>query len=362
MSGLAARVSRLVYRAPNERETCPACGSGRLEDLDLLELREEIRGRRTGFVCGCVDCGLVFANPLPAPDAVAAFYTPEGEWGRPRAEQDPAGASSGVAGGVASWRFDAVHDQRLLTEPRPGARVLDFGCGEGEMLDVLQPYGWETFGIETATDRAFRRHQRLTEIPAEPAFDLVILSHVLEHLVAPLDLLERVAAASRPGAHLLVSVPRFDTLPEHRDYKYVINGRAHVVAYTRDCLATLLIRAGWQPVGRPPAPAIGHYFDRRLRMFAERREGATGGPPQPLDLARAALGEFRASLAPGGWLERSGRYRSAARLVEARRAWKRGGPVRWIAETRFRLKLRTRLRRLAGIAPPPDRHPDGASR
>ena len=69
------RVSlRVIYRAPGEREDCPACGSHDLFDLDVLPLR----AGRTGFVCGCDACGLVFSNPLPPPDHLAEFYSPTG--------------------------------------------------------------------------------------------------------------------------------------------------------------------------------------------------------------------------------------------------------------------------------------------
>jgi len=66
------RTSRaLIYGVPGKRERCPACGTSRLYDLDLLPLRRPVGGCRTGFVTGCDDCGLVFSNPQPTPDWIS---------------------------------------------------------------------------------------------------------------------------------------------------------------------------------------------------------------------------------------------------------------------------------------------------
>ena len=60
----------MVYQAPGERDDCHGCGSSRIFDLDVLPLR----GGRTGFVCCCDSCGLVFSNPQPTDQELAAFY------------------------------------------------------------------------------------------------------------------------------------------------------------------------------------------------------------------------------------------------------------------------------------------------
>ena len=103
------------------------------------------------------------------------------------------------------------------TQPRIGARVFDFGCGFGVWLNSFQDRGWITSGLEPSTDVAFVRHERLTSIPADARFDLVIVWHVLEHLPRPLDTLRALAAALAPGGFCLVSVPRVDTLAVHGD-------------------------------------------------------------------------------------------------------------------------------------------------
>jgi SAM-dependent methyltransferase len=307
----------VIFRAPGERNDCPACGSTDLFDLDVLPLR----AGRTGFVCGCDGCGLVFSNPLAGSDELSEFYTPSGSWhGARQAEERP-----GLPGhGAGKWArvFDPIRAAIDVTAPPPGSAVLDFGCGEGKLLDALQSRGWVTSGIEPAIDRAFTRHRRLHAVPESPAFDLVIAAHVLEHVPNPLQVLRQLAAACRTGGHLLVGVPRFDTLARHRDYRYVMNGRAHITAYTWPCLSTLLARAGWEAVA-PPADEVkkggGRLTASRMRVLARRVDTAAAGSDAPGAAARAALRAYyaiedaRPLAARMGWLRLAARRADRAR-------------------------------------------------
>jgi SAM-dependent methyltransferase len=318
----------LVFRAPRECEQCPACGSADIDALAVRKLAKPVDGRRTGLVSGCVGCGLVFVNPTPSAAELAATYSPEGDWGLPRVDEPPPAALvPGKKPRVGSWvrLFDAIRPEFNVTHPPPGARVLDFGCGRGSFLDALKTCGWQTYGIEPAVDGAFPRHQRLTVVPSSAAFDLVIAHHVLEHVTDPLSLLRQFALAVRPGGYLFVAVPRLDTLPTHRDYKYMLN-RVHVTAYTSTCMQELLARAGWELV-EPPADEVklsgGRRTTARLRVLARRVQGEVARSSRPLEPARAALRAYFRDADPRQRMERLGAIRLAARLTEPHRGRRR---------------------------------------
>ena len=287
----------LLYRAPHESEGCLACGSRSLYELDLLKLQRPVDARRHGFVAGCNECGLVFANPPPSRQEQDHFYSPNGAWGAPRVAS-PAHEPHRSSGPAKSWSqiFDPIRSELSVMEPLPGARVLDFGCGAGKLLNHLQDRGWDTYGIEPALDLAFERHRRLQAVPGEPTFDVIIANHVLEHVTNPLELLRQFTGASRPGGFLLVGVPRLDTLPYHRDYRYVINGRAHVTAYTWACLHELMSRAGWSPVAAP-VNALSQggrgQTSARMRVLARRTEAApVVFSVPPADEARRVMRQY----------------------------------------------------------------------
>ncbi len=311
-----------IYRAPGECERCPSCGSSGLFELDLLTLQRPINGCRTGFVSGCDDCGLVFSNPQPTAEELMRFYSPTGAWGAPRVgvSEKPHAPHRATSGRSWSTVFGPIRD--FVTTPRPGAKAMDFGCGDGTLLDALQESGWDTSGIETAVDSAFPRHHRLDAVPATPVFDLIVANHVLEHVTDPLGLLRQFARAGRVGGYLFVGVPRFDTLPIHRDYKYVINGRAHVTAYTWPCLQGLLARSGWKSLAPPPdrvSKGRSGHTSARLRVIAQRIEAYVEAPPSPATAARRAVRGYYADVDGRPVLERMGWYRLAARSAEVRR-------------------------------------------
>lgn len=105
---------------------------------------------------------------------------------------------------------------RKLTGP-----TLDFGCGIGELLRRL-PAG--SMGVEyNPASVAFCRKQgldvvqydgfadgwRLSTLPAGRKFESLVISHVLEHLEQPADVLRHLlsAAAARGVERVLVIVP-----------------------------------------------------------------------------------------------------------------------------------------------------------
>jgi len=100
----------------------------------------------------------------------------------------------------------------------PGARVLDIGCGDGDLLDFLQRErnidgrGMELSqdGVNASVSRGLSVVQGdadwdLADYP-DGAFDVVILSQSLQVLHFPRQVLEQML---RIGLHAIVSFPNF---------------------------------------------------------------------------------------------------------------------------------------------------------
>jgi len=285
----------LWLRFENEASACPGCASSRITLLDVFKIPRDPGGRRLAFLTGCHDCGLLFVNPLPPPEQLQRQYSAGGEWAttrKARAMKPPTNTASRDPRDVlleALVPYVPVHD------PPPRARVLDFGCGEGKFLDRLQDAGWETYGIEPSTSVPFLRHRRLERPPQDGTFDFVILHHVLEHVTDPLDILRQLAGALREGGVLFVGVPRLDTLPEHGDFKYCIDGRHHLLCLSYTCLCGLLARAGLAATARlggPELDALTKGKPLRLRVVATRTVTAPSLPAAPLAPAVEALTRY----------------------------------------------------------------------
>jgi SAM-dependent methyltransferase/GT2 family glycosyltransferase len=105
------------------------------------------------------------------------------------------------------------HSQLLeLVGPSPRT-VLDVGCGQGELGHLLKARGHYVVGVDRTEARfeldEFIRADLAQGLPIaeERRFDVIVLADVLEHLVAPAELLRAVRAHLAPGGRVLVSLP-----------------------------------------------------------------------------------------------------------------------------------------------------------
>ena len=100
----------------------------------------------------------------------------------------------------------------------PGSRVLDLGCGDGDLLEwLLINKNIEARGVEISRDRVQRAIARgvsvyqgdieegLADYP-DGAFDYVILSQTLQQLQHPLQVMREML---RVGRRVIVAFPNF---------------------------------------------------------------------------------------------------------------------------------------------------------
>jgi len=189
--------------------------------------------------------------------------------------------------------------------PAGGARLLELGCGSGNVLEALAPFG-ATVGMETdptliAAARAAgvdaRRGALPDDLPVEPGWaDVVLLLDVLEHLDDDVAALRTARRALRDGGRLVVTVPAYAWLWSGHD---VVLG--HRRRYTRPELIAAVGRAGFS-VERCS------YFNSLLFpalaavRLAKRLVGDRGHdlvrPPEPLNALLARCFALEASIVP----------------------------------------------------------------
>lgn len=272
--------------------------------LDVIHTARGSKGRRVSFLTGCHDCGLLFTNPIPTEEQLDRYYADEGPYRTHKVEAAQARRLERKTRPRGTERAPRARDLLLnalapyvpVHQPPPGAKVLDFGCGDGKFLNWLQDRGWDTYGIEPSTSVAFVRHHRLTSPPQDASIDLAILHHVLEHVPDPLGVLQQLGGALREGGVLFISLPRLDTLPQHRNFRYCIDGRKHVMCLSETCLTGLLARAGFSATARLDARELDEALTEgqplRLRLVATRTAAPLRRPRAPLAPAVKALSQY----------------------------------------------------------------------
>jgi 2-polyprenyl-3-methyl-5-hydroxy-6-metoxy-1,4-benzoquinol methylase len=200
---LHARAVRSVSGAAVETPPCAACGATR--SLPRFEV-EGVASR----VVECEECGLGRFHPILDAEQIRAFYPDEyyGETGtkfQPLIER-------------LVRLIGARHIGFLLRGLRPGARVLDVGCGRGVVLGALADRGLEVHGVEQSAEAArgadpraeIRIAARLDQAGYAPGFfDEIIIWHVLEHLDDPRVFFREAHRLLAPSGRLIVAVPNF---------------------------------------------------------------------------------------------------------------------------------------------------------
>ncbi|MCW8129846.1 MAG: class I SAM-dependent methyltransferase [Planctomycetota bacterium] len=132
-----------------------------------------------------------------------------------------------------------------------GARVLDLGCGVGNNLKALEPYG-EVWGADPSEKALAYCRQRFTgrldevwlpdKLPyEEKTFDLVVMLDVLEHVEDDVGALQRVLRILKPGGTYLLTVPALRWLWSYHDVEH-----HHFRRYHRGDLRRKLTRLGFE--------------------------------------------------------------------------------------------------------------------
>lgn len=225
-------MNSMISTVPLEEATCALCGCG--ESTREYTVGDWRYGRPEKFgVVRCRSCGLVYTSPRPTPAAIGAFYpagylphTPPNQSSARRLlralrRQIFSGRKS-AATALLGLVHNSVTFRGLVWKESPSPRVLDVGCGVGEYLGVWQALGWDIEGVEVNEAAAALARSELSaeihvanvedlQLPGE-SFDLITMSHCLEHTYSPGHVLQQIHGWLKPNGRLLLMVPNYDSL------------------------------------------------------------------------------------------------------------------------------------------------------
>lgn len=89
--------------------------------------------------------------------------------------------------------------------PEPPARVLEVGCGKGDLARALAERGFEVTAIDpNAPDGEIFRRVRIEDFSDERGFDAVVASFSLHHIHDLRGALDRIASLLPPAGPLVV--------------------------------------------------------------------------------------------------------------------------------------------------------------
>jgi len=214
-------------------------------------------------------------------------------------------------------RKDVLYVLRALSIDRRNKAVLDVGFGNGMLAFLFHPSckicGTElsSAAIANANERARRKGYREIDFkipsedepfPFEPAsFDVVIASHVVEHVTEDLDFMRAMLAMTKPGGYLIILVPLDlplnGVVPEEqlRNPEHRTSGHYHVRLYNLESFFQRLTSVAGECV---LSFADGFAWDWKSSFNERRSRLAAGRLGRAVDRLFAATLNIPLSLAP----------------------------------------------------------------
>lgn len=173
--------------------------------LDLLVLIEH----RNFCIIKCRNCGLIYQDYPEKQNQKSNIYN---SLYSDSPHQD-----------FISHRFDTIVRKQIYNDiekihKSPGL-MLDIGCSFGQTMVFFNNKGWRTIGIDVCKvsikwAKAHGLNCLLTSIkdynPAQK-FDVIIMSHVLEHLDNPIAALKRIKKWLKPDGIIHIRVPNIES-------------------------------------------------------------------------------------------------------------------------------------------------------
>ena len=194
-----------LHRLVEELNHCPVCRHS--ASHHYLTCRDYTVSGEKFKIVECDDCGFRFTNPRPSDDEIGQYY--ESEDYTPH--QD---TSQGLIDTLYRWvrRYTLWSKQNFIASlmENPPGRLLDFGCGTGEFLNLCQTKGWTTCGLDPdpgAQEVAAEKYgltvedpKRIQDLPPDH-FDVITLWHVLEHVPQLSETIEELKRILRSEEH-----------------------------------------------------------------------------------------------------------------------------------------------------------------
>jgi SAM-dependent methyltransferase len=249
-----------------QRGRCIACGSSNLKNVaggtfGSEPLRSFIDGDPWGenpllvlsgeswSLVECTDCGQRFHGSILSPEWNEIRFSRWMSEDAIRQFEEEHGSNHDAA-------RDVQHALRL--KDLGVRRLLDFGCGFGQFLEMCHLFGIEAVRVDRSNAR---RSGAGVQVSAEldevdGTFDAITMFEVLEHLDDPAAVLRRLVKRLRPQGTMIIEVPDTSGVSDIQDRESYskIHPLDHINAFTPETLVGIMARVGLKPI--PVAPAF----------------------------------------------------------------------------------------------------------
>ena len=206
----------------------------------------------------CPTCGLVFQDPQPTDDDLAATYYHDEEWTKAMLGPLREKLQERAAEQVRRLRAAGIE---------PSGTLLDVGCAAGSFMTAARAAGWQATGVELGEATAAAARERGLDVRTgtlgdvmdelEGGYSLITFWDVLEHLRDPRRELALALGLLRPGGVVAATLPNVAGWYPQATYRLIARrtGRweypelpVHLYDFSPVTLRRLLAGAGFSDI------------------------------------------------------------------------------------------------------------------
>lgn len=224
-------------------EPCPIC------ENDDAEIMGDYRNSHPSFDglkrVHCRICGMIYAAPIPSKKALdkynSSFYTHSGQPSNPLA--------AAFFSGIARLRITYL-ERYLKSRNIKVVSLLEFGPGFGFFArNWLEKYPHTIYNACETDARCHPTLQKIgVHIEEESAnakkrkpVDLVVMSHVIEHISHPVDFIKKATRNLRKGGVIFIEVPC-------RDWDHKTIDEPHLLFFDKPSMKQLLTKLSFDDI------------------------------------------------------------------------------------------------------------------
>jgi SAM-dependent methyltransferase len=236
-----------------EYPSCPLCHS---------ESHRNAYSKFTPYkVVRCHSCGFYYLYPRLTETAILNLYADDDYF-----EGEDKGYTSYSEQEVALRATFKRVMLNLRKNKLTGGSLLEIGCGYGYLLDEARNFfefrvgtDFSERAVKQAKSRAdFVYPGGIEQVPIQEKFDLIIATHVIEHVYQPKAFLEKITKHLHPGGVAVIATPDMGSF-----WRYLMGHKwpsfklpEHVLYFDKRSLSTLMKEVGLfniQPLPYPHA-------------------------------------------------------------------------------------------------------------
>ena len=152
--------------------------------------------------------------------------------------------------------------KQIMQYSEPIGRVLDIGCGIGEVIDVFKDHQWDCNVVElnpAAISWLEGRGHNVSNIhfgdyESDKKYDIIMAWNVIEHVLDPKGFLKKAFELLKPGGLFVSEVPHGNSMlidycrDSGKDPERILQGEQHIMLYSIPAYMELHKNAGFEEI------------------------------------------------------------------------------------------------------------------